>query len=318
VRLPRAEARPLEPKSGLVVHPRREGRIFMDQAPLSYADFRATFPAFVRTKRPTGCTSVRRSGPVRRRGAGARGDPRGGRERCRSRRGAGGGQAMRRGRVPRARGRPPHRAPSPCTRRRLFLVAGAAAARNPFRRRIVCTWWRRQSRPRTPRKAPEAVDRPAEANPHRHRRQVAEEHGVPGPAAAGDGQHQARGGPAHDAQRGAAPGEKPSTGSDVATVSTEGVEFPFPSTCRTSSLRCYGFGSARSRARPRGGGLVPGTSRRVGERSPAPQALGELCVRPRSAGGRRAGGAHQGVPRAPDGWDADVLFVRFYFSGKRQ
>src|SRR3989449_2548445 len=49
----------------------------------------------------------------------------------------------------------------------------------------------------------------------------------------------------------------------------------------------------------RGGGLVPGTSRRLGERSPAPQALGELCVRPRSAGGGRAGGAHQGVPRAP-------------------
>src|SRR2546426_1341458 len=54
VRLPRAEARPLEPKSGLVVTVDREGRIFMDQAALSYADFRATFPAFVRTKRPTG------------------------------------------------------------------------------------------------------------------------------------------------------------------------------------------------------------------------------------------------------------------------
>jgi len=54
VRLPRAEAKPLEPKSGLVVTLDREGRIFMDQAPLSYADFRATFPAFVRTKRPTG------------------------------------------------------------------------------------------------------------------------------------------------------------------------------------------------------------------------------------------------------------------------
>src|SRR5437667_243154 len=54
VRLPRAEARPLEPKSGLVVTLDREGRIFMDQAPLSYEDFRATFPAFVRTKRPTG------------------------------------------------------------------------------------------------------------------------------------------------------------------------------------------------------------------------------------------------------------------------
>jgi biopolymer transport protein ExbD/biopolymer transport protein TolR len=54
VRLPRAEAKPLEPKSGLVVTLDREGRIFMDQSPLSYADFRATFPAFVRTKRPTG------------------------------------------------------------------------------------------------------------------------------------------------------------------------------------------------------------------------------------------------------------------------
>ena len=54
VRLPRAEAKPLEPKSGLVVTLDREGRIFMDQAALSYPDFRATFPAFVRTKRPTG------------------------------------------------------------------------------------------------------------------------------------------------------------------------------------------------------------------------------------------------------------------------
>ena len=54
VRLPRAEAKPLEPKSGLVVTLDREGRIFMDQTALSYADFRATFPAFVRTKHPTG------------------------------------------------------------------------------------------------------------------------------------------------------------------------------------------------------------------------------------------------------------------------
>src|SRR6266516_4182900 len=38
VRLPRAEAKPLEPKSGLVVTLDREGHIFMDQAALSYAD----------------------------------------------------------------------------------------------------------------------------------------------------------------------------------------------------------------------------------------------------------------------------------------
>jgi biopolymer transport protein ExbD/biopolymer transport protein TolR len=54
VRLPRAEARPLEPKSGLIITLDRAGRIYLDQAPLSYDEFRATFPAFVRTKHPTG------------------------------------------------------------------------------------------------------------------------------------------------------------------------------------------------------------------------------------------------------------------------
>jgi biopolymer transport protein ExbD/biopolymer transport protein TolR len=54
VRLPRAEARPIEPKSGLVVTVDRSGRVYLDQAPLSFADFRATFPAFVRTRHPTG------------------------------------------------------------------------------------------------------------------------------------------------------------------------------------------------------------------------------------------------------------------------
>jgi biopolymer transport protein TolR len=54
VRLPRAEARPLEPKQGLVVTVAEDGKIYLDQAGLSYEDFRATFPAFVRTKRPHG------------------------------------------------------------------------------------------------------------------------------------------------------------------------------------------------------------------------------------------------------------------------
>ena len=54
VRLPRAEARPIEPKAGLVVTVDRAGRVFLDQSGLSFQDFRATFPAFVRTRRPTG------------------------------------------------------------------------------------------------------------------------------------------------------------------------------------------------------------------------------------------------------------------------
>lgn len=54
VRLPRADARPIEPKAGLVVTVDRTGRVFLDQSPLSYDDFRATFPAFVRSRHPSG------------------------------------------------------------------------------------------------------------------------------------------------------------------------------------------------------------------------------------------------------------------------
>jgi biopolymer transport protein TolR len=54
VRLPRAQVRAIEPKEGLVVTVDSDGRIYLDQAGLSYDDFQATFPAFVRTKRPTG------------------------------------------------------------------------------------------------------------------------------------------------------------------------------------------------------------------------------------------------------------------------
>jgi biopolymer transport protein ExbD/biopolymer transport protein TolR len=54
VRLPRAQARPLDPKAGLVVTVDQGGKIYIDQAALSYEDFRATFPAFVRTKHPAG------------------------------------------------------------------------------------------------------------------------------------------------------------------------------------------------------------------------------------------------------------------------
>jgi len=54
VQLPRAEARPLEPKQGLVISIDETGKIYVEQAGLSYEDFRATFPAFVHTKHPTG------------------------------------------------------------------------------------------------------------------------------------------------------------------------------------------------------------------------------------------------------------------------
>jgi len=52
VRLPRAEARPLEQQTGITVSVDRRGRIFVDQAVFSYEDFRATFRALVARRKP--------------------------------------------------------------------------------------------------------------------------------------------------------------------------------------------------------------------------------------------------------------------------
>jgi biopolymer transport protein TolR len=54
VELPRAEARPLTPKEGMVVSVNRDGRIFVDQTPVSYRDFRVTFKSLVATRKPSG------------------------------------------------------------------------------------------------------------------------------------------------------------------------------------------------------------------------------------------------------------------------
>lgn len=54
VQLPRAEARPLQPREGLVVSIDRQGRIFVDETPLTYDDFRASFRALVASRDPNG------------------------------------------------------------------------------------------------------------------------------------------------------------------------------------------------------------------------------------------------------------------------
>ncbi len=52
VRLPRAEARPLQEETGITVSVDSRGRIFVDQATFSYEDFRATFRALVARRKP--------------------------------------------------------------------------------------------------------------------------------------------------------------------------------------------------------------------------------------------------------------------------
>ena len=53
VELPRAEARPLAAKEGMVVSVDQQGRISVDQTQVSYNDFRVTFRSLVATRRPS-------------------------------------------------------------------------------------------------------------------------------------------------------------------------------------------------------------------------------------------------------------------------
>lgn len=54
VALPRADAKPLEPKSGLVVTINQDANIFVDETPLSLAEFRASFRSLASAKAKDG------------------------------------------------------------------------------------------------------------------------------------------------------------------------------------------------------------------------------------------------------------------------
>ncbi len=54
VQLPRAEARPLQAREGLVVSIDRAGQIFVDETALSYEEFHTAFPAMVAARQPSG------------------------------------------------------------------------------------------------------------------------------------------------------------------------------------------------------------------------------------------------------------------------
>lgn len=54
VQLPRAEARPLQSREGLVVSINQEGRIFIDESPLTYDEFRTSFRALAEARDASG------------------------------------------------------------------------------------------------------------------------------------------------------------------------------------------------------------------------------------------------------------------------
>src|SRR3954463_10480706 len=54
VALPKAEAKPLEPKSGLVVSVDRSGAIYIDETRMTLSEFRASFRALARNRTSDG------------------------------------------------------------------------------------------------------------------------------------------------------------------------------------------------------------------------------------------------------------------------
>ena len=172
------------------------------------------------------------------------------------------------------------------------------------------------------RKAPEAFDRPAEEKP------------APVPAAKPPPRSSAvsRAAPPptqDDTRREAAPrttsttqplpGERPSTGNDVATVSTEGVAFPFPEYLQNIVSQVLRRWQRPGQSTPleaevsffvhRDGSV---TDLQFIRRS------GNFAFDLEAQGAIEESGRFRAFGALPEGWTADVLFVRFYFSGRRQ
>ena len=114
------------------------------------------------------------------------------------------------------------------------------------------------------------------------------------------------------------PGERPSTGSDEATVSTEGVEFPFPEYLQNIVSQILRRWQRPLQSTPldaevsffvhRDGSV---TDLQFIKRS------GNFAFDLEAQGAVEEAGRLRAFGSLPDGWNADVLFVRFYFTGKR-
>lgn len=202
----------------------------------------------------------------------------------------------------------------------LFLVAGAAAARKPvpptYRVHLVAA----PEPTDEARKAPEAVDRPAAEKPAPAPKAKAPKSTVskaaPPPV---EDTTKREAAPRVTPKAAPLPGEPPSTGTDVATVSTEGVAFPFPEYLQNIVAQVL-----RRWQRPRQSTPLEAEVSFFVHRDGSVSDLQFIRRSGNFAFDLEAQGAVEEVGRfkafgaLPDGWSSDVLFVRFYFSGKRQ
>ena len=115
------------------------------------------------------------------------------------------------------------------------------------------------------------------------------------------------------------PGETPSTDSDAATVSTEGIEFPFPEYLQNIVSQVL-----QRWQRPLEGSPLEAEVSFMVHRDGSVTDLqfvkrsGDFGFDLEAQGAIEEAGRFKAFGGLPDGWVPDVLFVRFYFSGKRQ
>ena len=204
----------------------------------------------------------------------------------------------------------------------LALLMGASTSRKPLPPTYAVHLVAAPAPDQETRKAPESFERPAEERP------------APVPAAKPPPRSstvsRAAPPPTRDTTRREAaarttstnqplPGERPSTGNDVATVSTEGVTFPFPEYLQNLVQQVLRRWQRPEQSTPleaevsflvhRDGSV---TGLQLIHRS------GNYAFDLEAQGAVEESGRGRAFGTLPDGWTSDVLFVRFYFSGKRQ
>jgi len=169
------------------------------------------------------------------------------------------------------------------------------------------------------RRAPEAIERPAERPAPVPQKKPAPRNTAaqaPPPKTADATQREAA--PRTTSPMPLAPGEKPSTGNDVATISTEGVDFPFPEYLNNISRQ------VRLRwQRPEQSGALEAEVSFLLHRDGSVSDLrfvkrsGNFGFDLEAQGAVEEAGRFKAFGVLPSGWAADVLFVRFFFSGKQ-
>lgn len=115
------------------------------------------------------------------------------------------------------------------------------------------------------------------------------------------------------------PGEKPSTGNDLVSVSIPGIQFPFPEYLRNIVQEVYRrwdrpVGNAALRAEVSFLILRDGTVREIKLTRPSGSFSFDLAAQ----GAIEAAGTAGAFGTLPEGWQADVLPVSFYFTPRTQ